>query len=217
MQATFTKPTATSNMQVQVQRAAPTRPLQPVRPANLNTPTRILQQQQQQQVKPEPVVAAAARTSVVPLLVEQQAGQGMVVETLSLGQLAAMAAEGRLQMQEEDTSNMVYNSRKMASSLVVPVLQGKATPPIVLEAAAGAGTGLQVRGGSQRLRSLLAFVSGSSSIGGQHWPSAPVELDSRDGAFIRWNGKRFSQLPEATRAQVAQYPINCVIVKPAQA
>lgn len=215
MQATFTKPTATSNMLVQVQRAAPTRPLQPVRPANLNTPTRILQQQQQ--VKPEPIVAAAARTSVAPLL-EQQPGQGMVVETLSLGQLAAMAAEGRLQMQEEDTSNMVYNSRKMASSLVVPVLQGKATPPIVLEAAAGAnGTGLQVRGGSQRLRSLLAFVSGSSSIGGQHWPSAPVELDSRDGAFIRWNGKRFSQLPEATRAQVAQYPINCVIVKPAQA
>ena len=30
----------------------------------------------------------------------------------------------------------------------------------------------------------------------------------------RWNGKRFSQLPEATQLQVAQYAVDCVIVRP---
>jgi hypothetical protein len=33
------------------------------------------------------------------------------------------------------------------------------------------------------LQQLLAFVTGSNDLGGQHWPAAPVELDSRDDAI----------------------------------
>jgi len=142
--------------------------------------------------------------------------QDLLLDTkrLPIRSLAAMAAEGKLQLQE-NTSNVPFNSRKMASSLVLPVLQGKNTPPIVLEAATGASgqERLHVREGSQRLRALLAFVLGDSTIGGQHWPSAPVELESREEACIRWNGKRFSQLPEATRALVSDYTIECMIVR----
>lgn len=102
---------------------------------------------------------------------------------VTLSDLAAMANDGRLQVQPEVKNTLVWNSRKMASSLVVPVLQGKATPPIMLEAS-DCGS-LRVLGGIPRLTSLLAFVTGSSTVGGEHWPSAPVELDARDQAIIR--------------------------------
>jgi len=154
------------------------------------------------------VTVSAAQPLVDP--VEQ--ADLLDTQRIPIGSLAAMAAEGKLELQE-NTSSVAFNSRKMASSLVLPVLQGKNTPPIVLEAGQER---LHVREGSQRLRALLAFVLGSSSVGGQHWPSAPVELESRDAASIRWNGKRFTQLPEATRAQVSDYTIECMIVRSAE-
>jgi len=177
------------------------------------TPLRLQQNTSRRQYSTECSVVSSAAHALVASV-----DQADLVGTkhLPIRSLAAMAAEGKLELQE-NTSSVAFNSRKMASSLVLPVLQGKNTPPIVLEAAAdvsGQET-LHVREGSQRLRALLAFVLGSSSIGGQHWPSAPVELESRDEASIRWNGKRFSQLPEATRAQVSDYIIECMIVRSA--
>jgi len=101
---------------------------------------------------------------------------------LPLSDLAAMAVNGRLQVQDAKNT-LVWNSRKMASSLVVPVIQGKEMPPIMLEAS-DCGS-LRVLGGTPRLTSLLAFVTGSRTVGGEHWPSAPVELDATDQAIIR--------------------------------
>jgi len=123
------------------------------------------------------VTVSAAQPLVDPV------SQADLLDTqrIPIGSLAAMAAEGKLELQQ-NTSSVAFNSRKMASSLVLPVLQGRNTPPLVLEAGQ---EGLHVREGSQRLRALLAFVLGSSSVGGQHWPSAPVELESRDAASIR--------------------------------
>lgn len=103
-------------------------------------------------------------------------------QAVTLRHLAAMAAEGRLQVAHE-VHNMVWNSRRMASSLVVPVIQGKDTPPIMLEES-NDGI-LRVLGGNPRLSSLLAFVTGSAEVAGQPWPNAPVELDARDTGFIR--------------------------------
>jgi len=128
-----------------------------------------------------------------------------------LSDLAAMANEGRLQVQPDVKNTLVWNSRKMASSLVVPVIQGKETPPIMLEAS-DCGS-LRVLGGTPRLTSLLAFVTGSRTVGGEHWPSAPVELDARDQAIIRWNGKTFEQLPDDTKQRVNEYALTCLFVK----
>lgn len=148
----------------------------------------------------EPVRRISLRSSVVgpvpPVLgrklaakraaerVALEVGDAELVDSkaISLRHLATMAADGRLQV-EPEVHNMVWSSRKMASSLVVPVIQGKDTPPIMLEASHDGR--LRVLGGSPRLTSLLAFVTGSAEVSGQPWPNAPVELDARDTGFIR--------------------------------
>jgi len=133
------------------------------------------------------------------------------IRQVPVSDLAAMAADGRLQVKPEVHDSLVWNSRKMASSLVMPVIQGKDTAPIMLEASECGS--LRVLGGTPRLTSLLAFVTGSTHVGGQHWPSAPVELDARDQAFVRWNGKTFQQLPDDTKQRVSEYAVTCLFVK----
>jgi hypothetical protein len=105
--------------------------------------------------------------------------------SIPVGTLTAMVADGSLDicMEPDVQGNMFWSSRKMASSLVVPIVLGKATPPITLEASSNGC--FKVVGGSPRLTSLLAFVTGNTCIGGQHWPSAPVELDTPFSSSIR--------------------------------
>lgn len=127
--------------------------------------------------------------------------------TVSLGELVELAGRGQLSLAAPE--GLMRDSRVLSSRLVVPVLQGKPTPPIVVQAAPGSGGKVTVVGGSARLAALLAFVSGDSSVaGGAEWPAAPVELDSREDAFIRWNGKSFQQLPDAVKQQVAGYAVS---------
>lgn len=148
--------------------------------------------------------------------------------TIPLGLLTGMLADGSLRVEPTAQHNVFLSSRKLASSLVIPVIQGKDTLPVTLEALP-AGC-FRVLGGAPRLSSvrtgascpplrsqsplwqhmmrhtapsysqglpsltvcapaaalllqLLAFVTGSNDVGGQHWPAAPVELDSRDDAI----------------------------------
>lgn len=163
--------------------------------------------------------------------------------TIPLGLLTGMLADGSLHV-EPAQHNVFWASRKLASSLVIPVIQGKDTPPVTLEATP-AGC-FRVLGGAPRLSSvrnscpplksplrgstwarhivtpqtlsgfpsltvcapvalllqLLAFVTGSNDVGGQHWPAAPVELDSRDDTI--WCAGCPALLYGAAAARAAQ-------------
>lgn len=128
----------------------------------------------------------AAQATAVTERVDGHSSNFELLETrpILLQDLCTLVEDGKLRLDVQLQQNgMVWNSKKVASNLVVPVVQGKGTPPILLESDE---TGeLRVLGGTPRLTALLAFVNGSTNVAGQHWPCAPVQLDARDSASIR--------------------------------
>lgn len=134
---------------------------------------------------------------------------------VQLGELVALAAQQQLQLRAPQPGTLVGDSRKAASRMVLPVLAGKPTPPIVLQRDSETGALRVVSGSEARLASLLAFVSAGSSCSSSPWPAAPVELDSRDeAAFIAFHGKTFASLPVAVQQRVAAMSM---VVLPPQA
>jgi hypothetical protein len=105
--------------------------------------------------KPQTPAAVAQRLAVQKLVGIDVLGS----RTIPLGLLTGMLADGSLCVEPGAQHNVFWSSRKLASSLVIPVIQGKDTPPITLEASP-AGC-FRVLGGAPRLSSVRCYLFAS--------------------------------------------------------
>eukprot|EP00775_Hariotina_reticulata_P009278 gene9278-9443_t len=117
----------------------------------------------------------------------------------------------KLNLRPEYQRGMVWDL-KSASGLVVTVLENRIVQPVYLEED-DHGKFL-VMDGKQRLTSLLAFFKGSSSIAGEEWKSAPVQLDvNEEECDPAWKGVSFQSMPEERQAEFENYTLPCVIIE----